>query len=268
MTIVNTINNLGAAAHVDAEAEFRLLRLAKNIVNAKKATTNLSFAVKGSYGSSVLNVGDKGRIELLDSVKLGPTVQNAWADVAFEMEKVMNWFNSALREDYSQAFVDSLSDKENLFENLQNNTLTRGYMKWAFDEMKEICSKYDYPVDGIIACYKRVRDYAEICQDAIAKFNKYLEQLYKKPNFSLYDYIFEHLALKAEKPKLFELDEAYFAAMCSFDIYYEALEQTTRHAHTLIPETHDDTLEHFDLKFTVPMTLGLEHQKNRKIRRK
>ena len=263
MTYINTINFLGAAPERDSEAEYRLLRLARNIITTKSASTRFSTAVKASYGSSVRGIAMKGKVELSEAVKFGSGVSYAWAEVAHEISSTMTWFNGALREDYSHAFVKSLSEDEGLFQQLEDAELTHNYMKWAFEEMREISENYSYPVDALIACLDRLRSYALKCKARSEAFNEHLEELYSEPDFSLYEYIFNHLALQAKKPKLFDLDEAYFAANNAFDIFYEALEQASRHAHTLVPGTHDTKIEFFDLEYSDPMAIGLKHQNSR-----
>lgn len=263
MSLINTMNNLGASFERDSEAEYRLLTLGRKIIDAKKSSTDVSYAVKSSYGSSVIGTALKGRDELIDATKASPRLAHSWAEVAAEMQSVIVWFNGALREDYSEACIQCLTPEYGLFEKLKEKGLTRDYMKWAFEEMRLIAAQHTYPVDALLACYQRISDYAMQCSDAVIAFHDELARLRQEPDFALYDYIFDHLALKAEKPKLFELDEAYFAATCTFDIYYEALEQLTRQAHILVPGTHDQKFENFNLKFTEPKKPGLDNQPKR-----
>ena len=76
----------------------------------------------------------------------------------------------------------------------------------------------------------------------INKWSSYYKQTYQ--------HIFDSLAVNGEKPRLYALDERYFAAQNEFEITYEAVEQIARHAHTIVPETHSNSPEYFDLKFT------------------
>ena len=87
----------------------------------------------------------------------------------------------------------------------------------------------------------------------VSKFFNTLNEVSDEQVFAdrgMYGYIFDNLAVRATKPALFVQDEVYFTGLVRFDIFYEALEQVSREAHTRIPGTHDQTFRTFDLKFT------------------
>ena len=84
------------------------------------------------------------------------------------------------------------------------------------------------------------------------EFLSHLRDLSRDSDFLLFKHVFQCLAVEARKPDLFVLDEKCFLAVNRFEILYEAVEQITREAHTLIPGSHNQVYKNFDLKFTEP----------------
>jgi len=205
-------------------------------------------SLKASYAASIRN-SESRDVAFAQALVHAADTEEAWANVAKDFLDTRNWLNGKLREDYSQAFVQ-VAIGNTLHAQLIKEGTSREYMAVAFERIRSICTENVPPVQAILACFEQLAEQALICADAIKQFILYSEELQAQNNFSIYRYIFDHLALQAKKPRLFELDEAYFAAQNEFEIFYEAVEQIARQAHTMVPGTHDPEIEYFDLKFT------------------
>lgn len=253
MAVVSSINFLGARHIVDAEAEYRLAHLGRLIMEAKRTTTNLSIDLNVSYSLSITNRIAKDTY-LLQALRSGAEVVDSWALVSREISIDLEWFKNNLRIDYSRAFVWMATEgiyKYNIYSDLHNN-----YMSFAFRDIADIC-RGENPVTSILKCLEKLRDLVDILVERSKEVVQYLEELQRQEKFSLYRYVFDHLAIQAVKPKLFDLDEAYFTALSTFDIFYEALKQLARLAHTYVPGTHNRAFEFFDLRFTEPSIVTL-----------
>ena len=108
------------------------------------------------------------------------------------------------------------------------------------------------PEDGTIIALGRVGHYAGQCRAGVKKFGDQLAATNSASDLSLHTHIYDYLGKRAEKPTLFTLDECYYSCVTDFEIYYEAYEQISRHAHTLVPGTHAASVRFFDLTFTTP----------------
>ena len=245
---INSINFLGAKHRFDSEAEFRLVQLGSSIVEAKRVSLEVSMSLKASYAKSIQN--SESRHEHLTQVLTHATdAKEAWANVAKDFRDTRRWLDGKLREDYSRAFVQAAT-VGSLHTALTEQGMSNVYMAFAFENVRSICDDNVPPSQSVLACFELLAGQAERCVNQVAQFILYLEELRRQENFSLYRYIFHHLALNATKPRLFELDEAYFASQNEFEITYEAVEQIARHAHTMVPGTHSQEITFFDLEFT------------------
>lgn len=245
---INSINLLGAKHRFDSEAEFRLVQLGNSIVEAKRVSLEVSMSLKASYAKSIQN-SESRHVHLAQALTHATDAKEAWANVAKDFRDTHKWLEGKLREDYSQAFVE-VATIGSLHATLTEQGMSNSYMAFAFENVRSICEDDVPPPQSVLACFELLARQAEKCVDKVAQFILYLEELQRQEGFSLYGYIFDHLALRAKKPRLFELDEAYFASQNEFEITYEAVEQIARHAHTMVPGTHRQEIEFFDLKFT------------------
>lgn len=246
---VNSINFLGAKHAVDPESEFRLMQLGRVIVEAKRADTDVSLAVKDAYAASIL--GDKSAHDanIAEAQRLGTMAQRQWASVAQNISEVVTWLDGNLRKEYTEAFKKIALSKD-----FHSELVTKGIssrdMKWAFDRIAKICSETGDGTQAILKCLLELKKLAEETSEASVKFTQHLGKITNEPKFTLYRHIFDNLAIRAKKPELFSLDEGYFVKNNEFLVFYEAVEQVSREAHTIVPGTHDQKFETFDLKFT------------------
>lgn len=245
---VNTINFTGAQAEYDPEAEFRLAKLGRSIVEAKLVTLNASVSLKTAYAASLRN-RESQHSHFVQTLAHSTEANVAWANVANDFRDTRQWLDGKLRADYSQAFVDAATDRD-LHPNLVGQHVSRDYMAFAFEAVRAICEDNLAPAQVILACFDRLEKLARECAERVNQFTLYIEELQREDDFSLYGYIFDCLAVRGEKPRLYELDEAYFTVHSEFEITYEAVEQIARHAHTLVPGTHGQEPRFFDLNFT------------------
>ena len=245
---VNSINFLGVDSVYDSEAEFRLVQLGKSIVEAKRVSLDVSMSLKDSYAASIQDKESR-HASLTQALAHSTNAKEAWANVAKDFRNTCKWLEGKLRKDYSQAFVEAAT-VGNLHSTFVERGVSNDYMASAFENVCVMCEEDTTPEQSVLGCLRHLAEQAEKCAEETGMFTLYLEELQKVEDFSLYGYIFDHLALRAEKPRLFELDEAYFAAQNEFEITYEAVEQIARHAHTIVPGTHDQSIEFFDLRFT------------------
>lgn len=253
MGTVNSVNFLGAAAHVDSEAEYRLIDVGKSIQLAKQATAEASLLMKGSYGQSVSGQILAARSTLDQTMSAGIRAQELWSKVARDFDNTRDWLDGYMRPDYSNAFRKLGKDGAKFHKILVGRGISAPHMKWAFKEIREICEEHSSP-ECVLQCIGHLARLADDLSSVYGQFFVTLQKIRSdEPEFDMYTYVFDHLALKAEKPELMEVDEAWFVQMSTFDIFYEAVEQLSREAHTLVPGTHDQILERFSLKFTPPL---------------
>lgn len=244
----NTINFLGTNREFDSEAEFRLAQLGISIVEAKRTTLDVGISLKTSYTRSIQDSPSR-HTYFTQALANATEAKEAWTNVARNFRDTRRWLEGKLREDYCQAFVQAATAAD-FHTTLTNQGSSIGYMVFAFENVCSICEADVPPTQAVLDCLKQLAEQAERCVEAIDQFTLYLEELQNQEGFSLYRYIFDHLALQAKKPRLYELDEAYFTVQNEFEITYEAVEQISRHAHTLVPGTHDPDIEFFNLRFT------------------
>ena len=244
----NMINLFGANLQFDAEAEYRLAKLGKSIVEAYRVTLDASLRLKASYLASIEN--RKSRHAYFTQVLVHLTdAKDAWINVAKDFSDTRKWLDGKLREDYSEAFVEAATVGD-LHATLVEQGISKSYMAFAFEEIRAICKNSASPSESILACLDHLSEKAKKCAEIINELILYLEEQYEQEDFSLYSYVFASLAVKGEKPQLYQLDEIYFAVQNEFSITYESVEQIARHAHTLVPGTHGQDPSFFDFKFT------------------
>jgi len=251
--IVNSINFTGAKARFDTEAEYRLLTLAVSIVEARRADTDLSLAVKNAYGASIIGDKKSHDFQLLSAADASTKLKRAWGNVAREAQSMQKWLEGRLRPEYSEAFKKVAINHVRLHGRLIEEKASGDYMTWAFEE---IASYFDGQVDpsqAIIQCFSRLEELAYENVDNVVGFEKSFSVAQETEEFKkngLHGHIFQYIAIKAEKPDIFTKDEVFFTSIVHFDIFYEALEQISREAHKHVPGTHDLEFDTFDLRLT------------------
>ena len=257
--IINSINFLGAHALHDSEAEYRLLQLGEAIIEAQRTSTDFSLSIKGAYGESILGNVDASMDRLTQAQETGELLQNRWFHVSDVSLQTMAWLTGKLRDDYAVAFctvATETSEEPNL--HLLHLSLTdigasADYMLWAFNQISASCNQSESPQEAILSAFSNLSTLASVNLQNALTFITTLQSAMNEPSFrqhGLYGHIFDKLALQAEKPAIFVSDEVYFTGVSRFEIYYEALEQVAREAHTLIPNTHDQIFQTFNMIFT------------------
>lgn len=251
--IINSINFLGAHHVHDAEAEYRLLQLAIDIVEARQIGTSFSLNIKGAYRASLLGDMRANFNGLMDARTTGNALRDKWAEVGERSQQIMTWLNGKLRPEYAAAFCEVAQEGSAFQNSLVEMNASESYMGWAFEEIGRSCEQSSSPQEAIFSTFAILKTLAQGNMTNVSRFINALNTLDEDESFrngGLYGYIFDRLALRAQKPVLFVEDEVYFTGVMRFDIYYEALEQVSREAHTRIPGTHDQTFQIFDLNFT------------------
>ena len=240
----NVINLFGARRQFDAEAEFHLAQLGILIVEAKSLSLDVSRSLQASYITNIQNLTSQGD-HLTNALEHLTTAQEAWVNVADSFRDNHTWLNGKLRVDYSNAFVKA-AIVDNLHSVLVNQGLSNQYTASAFEKIRSICSESEEAAQSILDCFEYLAELAERCAEIITEFRQHLSQLQAEGNIALYDHIFNSLVVDSEKPRLYELDEIYFAAQNEFEIVYEVVEQIARHAHTRVRGIDGQTPQYFN----------------------
>ena len=240
----NIINFFGTNRQFDAEAEFRLAQLGMLIVEAKSLSLDVSRSLKASYIANIQNLTSQ-HDHLTNTLDHLTSAQEAWVNVTESFRDNHTWLNGKLRDDYSNAFLEAAT-VDNLHSVLVNHGLSNQYTASAFERIRSICEESEDAAQSILDCFEHLAELVERCTEIIIEFRQHLSQLQAEGNFALYDHIFNSLAVDGEKPRLYELDEIYFAAQNEFEIVYEVVEQIARDAHTRVPGTHGETPQYFN----------------------
>ena len=250
---VNSINFLGAGDVHDSEAEYRLLKLATAIVETRQLGAQVSLSVKAAYGASILGNIRSSSAALNQARTHGNALHDKWAEVGQIAQDTAQWLDRKLRPEYAKAFCKVAGEKGSFHKSLIEVGASDDYMSWAFDELANACGQESSSEKAVLSTFAILTGMAQTNGRNVSKFFNTLNEVSDEQVFAdrgMYGYIFDNLAVRATKPGLFVQDEVYFTGLVRFDIFYEALEQVSREAHTRIPGTHDQTFRTFDLKFT------------------
>ena len=250
---VNSINFLGARDVHDSEAEYRLLQLATAIVETRQLGAQVSLSVKAAYGASILGNVRSNSAALNQARTHGNALQAKWAEVGQISRDTSSWLDGKLRPEYAEAFCKVARERGSFHNALIEVGASDEYMRWAFDELATACERESSSERAILSTFATLKRMAQRNSRNVSHFFSTLSNVAREEAFAsrgMYGYIFDNLAIRATKPALFVQDEVYFTGLVRFDIYYEALEQVSREAHTRIPGTHDQTFRTFDLMFT------------------
>lgn len=251
---INSINFLGAHQRYDAEAEYRLLQLGIAIVEAGQVGALVSLSVKGAYGASILGNVQSNSVALNQARNHGNALRTKWAEVDKLSRDTATWLNEKLRPEYADAFCSVVGEGGDFQSSLIDAGASEEYMNWAFEIIGNECQKNSSTQSAVLSAFGILGRFARTNADNVSVFFSKLNEISENDeafiNRGMYGYIFENLAIRGEKPVLFVLDEIYFTGLTRFNIFYEALEQVSREAHTRIRGTHDQTFQTFNLQFT------------------
>ena len=141
--LINTINFFGVNPKQDAEAEYRLHELGIDIVEAKRASTEVSLSMKHAYGASIL--GDIGTEHLENVDQRGQLLSMQWRHVAETSQQLQIWLTGKLRSDYSEAFCLVAKGDTDIVGSLIEVGASDFNQVWAFDHVGDLCREYDSP---------------------------------------------------------------------------------------------------------------------------
>lgn len=244
---VNSINFFGSAINFDAESEYRLALVASSIIEAKRKGNDLSTQVKSSLQASVLGERVACSLQLDSAIVRASDARKAWARLSLELAETRAWHTGKLRPEFAEACQQAANDAE-LHPGLVEAGLSRSYMKWGFDRVRDTINAGATAEAGVLAVFTWLAEQAQKIADSTATFIEALEVVRSSETPSIYRHLYDTLGVGTCKPDLHNIDEAAFAAVCDFDLVYEAFEQVTRQAHLLIPGTHAG-FNTFDTKF-------------------
>ena len=251
--IFNTINFLGTDRLHDAESEYRLLELATDIVEARQISTHVSMSVKGAYRASLLGQNDANIHLISQATGVGNSLHEKWREISNGSIQLIDWLDEKLRPEYAEAFCEVAAQRLEFHQSLVNVGASDEYMSWAFSSIGGACHEYNTARGAVLSTFRVLGELAQQNATNAIAFLRTLNALPQNEAYvkaGIYGYIFDNLAIRAKKPELFVQDEVFFTGLSRFDIYYEALEQVSREAHTLIPGTHDQEFQTFDLNYT------------------
>lgn len=168
---INTINLWGAKSLHDAEEEYRLALLAKQIIYAKRAGADLSLEVKGAFTDSAVGQLATNKSRWHGMNRLGAHAQEQWLKVSKEFVSTQNWLNGKIDPSYASEFCEVAGSFASiLYESLVKAGASADYMKWAFEDIRAACLGATSPEAAIGNVLIRLGSLAKINADNTAAF--------------------------------------------------------------------------------------------------
>lgn len=248
---VNTANFFGSNPASDAEAEYRLLELARAIVDTRIADGEASIAVKQMYGAG--NMGSATPDLVYPAMAALANAQEKWLSVAYHISNTRVWLMPRVRPEYAQAYCQAISSPDEFQTLMISRNTGSELLLPEYKLLGEGCSGSADPMAAIDAMFASLEAKAKIAADAAAAFKASLFTTARRAEDAgtgIYGIIYQELALGEKKPDFYSLDKSMFIAVTGFYLAYEAMEQVTREAHLIDTGEHDTEIKVFSGPYT------------------
>lgn len=249
---LNTANFFGSNPASDAEAEYRLLELARAIVDTRITDGEASINIKRMYGAG--NMGAATPDLVYPALSALTNAQEKWTAVAYHLSNTRVWLTPRIRPEFAEAYCKAVSNVDEFKTLMMSRNTGSDILTPEYKIMSDGCGTSPGPIQAIDAAFAALETKAKTVADTVAAFkSSLLAASYRAENAptGIYGVIYQDLALGEKKPDMYNLDEAVFIAASDFYIAYEALEQVTREAHLLDTGEHDSEIKTFQGPYTI-----------------